>query len=401
MKKIFATSFFFFMIPMFLFSQGEYVPLNFSLWHPISFNHSIEDSVNVNFSGFYSNVNNINGICLSGGASIIQQDLNGIQLNGGFAGIKEDFRGINISGFINAHGGNITGIDIAGLVNLGLADLNGLQLAGAYNFAFGNMHGAQAAFFFNVVGNDAKYFQFATANNVGGSFNGLQFAEVFNFTARTVRGMQFSLANIAGDLRGVQYGAGNVVLNSAKGLQFGLFNFALEQKGLQIGILNSANEQKGMPFGLINLAKKNGDINWITYTSNFNALNTGLKFSANSFFSILDIGWYHWNSKTRRKSGINGFHYGYNFTINKRFTISPDLGFIGILQDIADDVSQDVDPATYKFSFAMQSRTILEYKLHPIMKLFIGIGYNHIYDIYEERSVKKGKIILLTGISLF
>jgi len=401
MKRKFIHHLIVFMFPAILFAQGEYVPLNFSLWHPISFNHSTEDSVNVNFSGFYSNVKNINGICLSGGVSIIQKDLNGIQLNGGFTRVKRNFRGINITGAINAHGGNITGIDIAGLVNLGLADLNGIQVAGAYNFAFGNMRGAQAAFFFNVVGNDAKYFQFATANNVGGSFSGLQFAEVFNFTARTVRGVQFSLANIAGNLRGVQYGVGNVVLNTAKGLQFGLFNFAMEQRGVQIGILNSALKQKGMPFGLINLAKKNGDISWINFTSNFNALNTGLKFSANNFFSILGLGWYHWGSKTRSISGVNSFHYGYNFKLNDTFTLSPDLGFIGILQDLADEVTEDIDPATYKFSIALQARMVVEYKLHPKVRLISGIGFNRIYDIYKEQSIKRVKPILLAGISLF
>ncbi len=200
---------------------------------------------------------------------------------------------------------------------------------------------------------------------------------------------------------GVQYGVGNVVLNTAKGIQFGLFNFAMEQKGLQLGILNSALKQKGIPFGLINLSKTNGDITWITFSSNLNALNTGLKFSANNFFSILGLGWYHWRSKTRSTSGINSFHYGYNFKLNESFTISPDLGFIGILQDIADEVTEDIDPATYKFSFALQSRIIVEYKLFPNLKLISGIGFTRIYDIYKKQSIRRVKPILLAGISLF
>lgn len=276
-----------------------------------------------------------------------------------------------------------------------------MQVAGAYNFAFGNMLGAQFAGFFNVVGGDAKYFQFSTANNVGGSFTGLQSAEVFNFTAQTVRGMQFALANICGSLKGAQYGVGNVVLTSAKGLQFGIFNFANEQNGLQIGILNSAKKQNGVPFGLINLSTENGDITWLNYTSNSNIITTGLKFSANNFFSILDIGWYHWRAKTRNKSGVNGFHYGYNFKINKKFTIAPDLGFIGILQDIANDVTEDVDPATYKFTFALQSRVIFEYQVFSGMKLISGVGFNRIIDIYEKQSIKSWKPSLLAGFSLF
>lgn len=388
-------------LPISILAKGEYVPLNFSLWYPISFNHSKNDSVNVNISLIYTNVKSINGLSLNIGSSVIQKDLNGVQLNGGFSRVKGDFNGINISGAINSIDGQSKGISIAGLVNLGLDNLYGFQIAGAYNFAFGNMLGTQIAGFFNVVGGDAKYFQFATANNVGGSFSGLQFAEIFNFTARTVKGLQFGIANIAGDLKGMQYGTGNVALNSAKGVQFGIFNFAYVQHGLQVGIINFSKEQKGMPFGLINLATENGNVSWINYASNMNLINTGLKFSANNFFSILELGWYHWNSIKKSTSGVNGFHYGYNFKINNRFTLAPDLGFIGILQKLADDISDDVDPTTYEFSFALQSRLILQYKLFPNIKLISGIGLNRIYDVYKERSIKKVRLLLLAGISLF
>lgn len=401
MQTVLLKLFLILIVPGILFAQAAYVPLNFSFWYPVSFNHSTDDSVNVNFSFLYSHVKRIDGLSLSAGVSVVDRDINGVQINGGFSRVKGNFNGLHVSGAINAHGGRFKGLATAGLVNLVLGDLKGIQLAGAYNFAFGNMLGAQAALFFNVVGNDAKYFQFSVANNVGGSFSGLQFAQVFNFTARTARGMQFALANIAGNLKGVQYGTGNVVLGNALGVQFGLFNFALEQEGLQVGLINSAGEQKGMPFGLINLSKQNGDITWLIYTSNVNALNSGLKFSANNFFSILNMGWYHWNSKSKIKSGISGFHYGYNFILNDQLTIAPDLGFLGILQDIAEDISQDVDPATYRFSFALQSRVILEYNLWPGVKLISGIGLNRVYDIYKEQAIKKSRLVLLAGLSLF
>ena len=80
------------------------------------------------------------------------------------------------------------------------------------------------------------------------------------------------------------------ITSDMNGLQFGGGNFARVSRGLQIGLFNVVQRQEGVPLGLVNVALENGSLEWVTYASNFSTLNSGIKFNANKFYSILDVG---------------------------------------------------------------------------------------------------------------
>ncbi len=305
-----------------------------------------------------------------------------------------EFSGLSLSGGMNAHGNTVNGVEAAVLVNFVEGDIYGLQFVGAYNFVLGDLYGAQWSALINVTGGSARYFQLGNANMVGKNFTGLQVSTIFNYIGDKVYGVQNAALNIAGELHGLQLGGGNIA-GDLKGIQAGIVNIAKMQEGVQVGVVNIAGKQEGVPIGIINIAG-NGEYNWITYLSNFSTFNTGIKMSANNFFSIVDIGGRHIDSDNK-ESGILGYHWGYNFVFNNDITFSPDLGYVQIVEE-----KEDLEPGNeHKIQIALQARLIGEYSLTKFLKIIGGIGYSHHYDIYENNTFEKEKFIFLGGISLF
>lgn len=377
-----------------LFSQSKSYPLNLSLWYPISINQSDEDIAYINLPILYGRIGTVKGINLGLGVSSCKNDIHGLQINGLMSWVGGRFSGLSLTGGVNAHGNTVKGVEAAALANFVEGDIYGLQFVGAYNFVLGDLYGAQWSALINVTGGNAGYFQFGNANMVGETFTGLQVATIFNYIGDKVYGVQNAAVNIAGELHGLQLGGGNVVGDS-KGVQAGIVNIAKVQEGVQIGVVNIAGKQVGVPIGIINIAG-NGDYNWITYLSNFSTFNTGIKMSANNFFSMVDIGGRHIDSDNK-ESGTLGCHWGYNFVLNNIITLSPDLGYVQIVEE-----KEDLEPGNeHKIQFALQGRLIGEYSLTKFLKIIAGIGYSYHYDIYEYDTFEKGKFIFLGGISLF
>jgi len=377
-----------------LFSQGSSYPLNISLWYPLSINQSADDHTIINLPLVYGHVGTITGINLGLGASIVENHVYGLQINGALSWTHGEVRGLSLSGFANLHGDAVKGIDAAVLVNFIEGDMYGAQLAAVYNYVLGDMHGFQWSAFINLAGENAGYLQIGNANIAGADFTGLQGGVVFNYAGNKMVGMQTAGVNISGELHGWQLGGGNLT-DESKGLQTGIVNLAKIQKGLQIGIVNIAGEQRGVPFGLLNFAG-NADYDWITYTGNYNTFNTGIKMSANQFFSIVDIG-----SKPRDSEKIEdsivGFHWGYDFEIIAGLRISPDLGYI-YMEGKKGPLGPDNE---HKAQFAIQLRLVADYKLTSFLKILAGIGSSQHIDVYENNEVKKEKFIYLFGLSLF
>ena len=239
--------------------------------------------------------------------------------------------------------------------------------------------GAQVALIFNITGGDVSFFQLGNANLTGGSLRGLQVGGVFNVVGKKMMGAQFGPANITSDMDGLQFGGGN---------------FARVSRGLQIGLFNIVQRQEGVPLGLVNVAVENGSLEWVTYASNFSTLNSGIKFNANKFYSILDVGFKH-VVKRDSKLITAGFHYGYNFSLSQRFKLCPDLGYVQIFEEETEKIKDR------KIHFALQGRFIGEYKFSDMFRVFVGFGYSRRFDVRENKTYKAGSFIVLGGISLF
>ena len=376
-RVIVLLSLLFFFQPK-IFSQGKFIPVNVSLFHPVSINQS-EDTTLFSLSLLYTRIGAIKGVNLGLGASLIHNGMDGLQVNGGYTWIGEEFNGVNLTGGVNAHGNNVKGFEAAGLANLVFGDFYGLQVVGAYNFVLGNFTGSQIAIIFNITGGDVSFFQLGNANLTGGSLKGLQVGGVFNFVGKTMRGAQFGPANITSDMNGLQFGGGN---------------FARVSRGLQIGLFNVVQRQEGVPLGLVNVAVENGSLEWITYGSNFSTINSGIKFNANKFYSIIDVGFKHVVSRDSKFITV-GFHYGYNFSLSQRFKLCPDIGYVQIFEE---ETEKDKDR---KLHFALQGRFIGEYEFSDMFRVYAGFGISRRFDVRENKTYKFGKLLILGGISLF
>ena len=153
--------------------------------------------------------NNVRGVAVGSGASMIENDMTGIQFALVASGAGK-LNGIQAGGLF-AGAGSFDGVIFTGLFNItGRGQSRGLQIAGLGNLPFdkGGLNGGQIALLLNGA-NDLKGFQIGIGINAATEINGLQIAGVFNY---------------AETLRGLQIGAVNVVENGS-GLQIGLLNF--------------------------------------------------------------------------------------------------------------------------------------------------------------------------------
>ena len=81
----------------------------------------------------------------------------------------------------------------------------------------------------------------------------LQVNILFNRAHENFSGLQLSLVNQAGRSNGIILGGMNVTDESARGLEVGLINSAMECRGLQIGLINYTEIMTGVQIGFVNI----------------------------------------------------------------------------------------------------------------------------------------------------
>ncbi|MBT7161528.1 MAG: hypothetical protein HN849_34665 [Victivallales bacterium] len=77
---------------------------------------------------------------------------------------------------------------------------------------------------------------------------------LFNIVPGRARGLSGGLINLMGSCEGVQVGTFNFIEEDLVGMQVGTLNVARKVTGVQIGLVNYCDELWGMQFGLANIA---------------------------------------------------------------------------------------------------------------------------------------------------
>ena len=372
-------------IPVMLFSssvansQGKSYPVNVSLWYKtLSLNKSDQDTASFNLSLFQTNIGSIQGVGLGVAYTLTQKDIEGANFNAGVTSIRGNLKGLTLSGIGNSTIGNIKGFQIAGIANIGRSKLYGAQISGVLNYLIEDMKGVQMSLVVNIASSNVYGLQAGNSNIAGNNLTGVQLGTTFNAVTNNLKGIQIAPGNYADEIK--------------NGAQVGLINIASRNnKSLQLGIVNIADQQDGIPVGVVNVATKNGGVEWISYTSNFEVITTGIKLRAGKFISILEGGYDVYDSEDD-ESWTLGAHYGYDFEIAKYYKISPDIGYVQIF---------DSKKGSTQSEFAIQGRVLGQVSLNKTIRFFAGLGWSQTWEITETNNTDSGKFIYLAGFSLF
>lgn len=282
------------------------------------------------------------GIQAAGIGNIVAGPMAGIQAAGIGNVVGGQSRGLQIAGFGNVAAGHHSGAQVSAFGNVAAEGGRGLQVAafgnvvdgdniGAQISAFGNvvskhMRGAQIAIFGNVAAEGATGIQTAMFGNVSvESGHALQVAMFGNVAADGARAVQFAnfgnvhvgaparlqvamFGNVAGDLRGLQVGVMNRVVDTSEaigdlvgkdtesvdtgtmsGAQIGIYNRADVAKGLQLGIVNRAKQHSGVPVGVVSIVD-NVPFRWGLEASETGIVTAEMRSGTQTFRSFLVIG---------------------------------------------------------------------------------------------------------------
>ncbi len=358
-------------------SQGKKYPVNVSLWYKtLSLNQSDKDTAAFNLSLFQTNIGSIQGVGIGVAYTLTQKDIKGVNFNAGLTRIKGNLSGLSLSGLGNGTNGIINGFQIGGVANMGRSKLFGAQISGIFNYLVEDMKGLQMSLVVNIASSKVKGLQLGNSNIIGENLDGAQLGTTFNAVLDNSNGIQIAPGNYAG---------------KSKLGQLGLINIASKNEGLQLGIVNIADHQDGIPVGVVNIATKNGGIEWITYTSNFEIITTGIKLRAGKFISILEGGYDVYDSEDNQ-SWTLGAHYGYDFEIGKYYKISPDIGYVQIF---------DSKKGETQTEFAIQGRVLGQVALNKTVRFFAGLGWSQTWELTSTHDTNSGKFLYLAGFSLF
>ncbi len=175
---------FFLLISSFVVFAGT-IPVNFSLWYPMSFNRDVDDEVYFNLGLLYSHFGTLNGLSVNGGYAILEQDINGLSVSGIGQRINGNAKGVLVSPFTLVEG-NTAGLDVSAF-SISVEEFDGIKVT---------------AFGLN-----------------GENFDGIAVAGV-NMTVKNLRGIQLGAANFTGgDIYGIQAGGVNVQEDGMKGIE--------------------------------------------------------------------------------------------------------------------------------------------------------------------------------------
>lgn len=423
--------------------SGHYF-FNFSVAYPLSINKSKHDSTNINLSLFYSHVGqvhgldvsglvsavegNINGLQIAGLAGVCGDEFTGVQISGGFSvagkrfsglqlcgGISvsgktfqgwqtsglisvvgNSFRGVQVTGGLNVVGEDAVGLQASGLFNVTGHYLRGIQLTGGFNVTGESLVGLQASLLFNVTGEQFRGIQATGAFNVtGDDYVGLQAAGGFNVTGDDYNGLQVAGGfNVVGDvLSGLQLGTFNIAATS-RGAQIGVVNTAGNLDGFQLGLINYSREGDGIPVGLINISRYDGRIKWINWASNISGMNSGVKFTVNSIYSIVTLGSINFYGDITESLVYSGY-YGVSFPFG-RLSLNTDIGYMYLdNKDIFQKRRGKID------QHVTLLRASLNMEISKRFSLFAGSGLGYISDFNTFLSSGEVYPLFFAGLELF
>jgi len=357
-------------------SQGVCV----AVLYPIATNRNPDVSTDVELSLLYGRVGTLHGFGLNGIAAMQSREFHGFQFTGIYSQVNGTVGGFRFTGVANYSTAGTRVIQAAGLVNVNQGAMSGIEFGGLFNLVGKDLRGFQGTTVANIVDEDGHAFQLAGfANALGGSLHGAQVSGGFNYVGHEMSGLQIGIANTAVVVDGIQIGVGN---------------FADHAKGLQLGAYNHTDVQEGVPVGMINLAR-NGDVDWINYSSNTCSFNSGVYTSIRRFYSMLTAGVGDTKGDVS-KTLILTWNYGYALPAGKKTSIGLDLGFAHYIPEKVDDPEQND-----RLHFALQARVVAESTLSRKVKGFMGAGVARIYSEYRLDAEKDTEPLLLFGLALY
>ena len=204
---------------------------------------------------------------------------------------------------------------VNGFINIVPNNYNG-PLFGVVNLAYGNQEGAQISLFnWNQHNFKGNHLQLATMNIIGGTIDSATQVGFINFWVDTL-----------------------------KGEQVGLLNFARVRKGFQLGLINYADTvSSGLSISVMTIVRK-GYYGLEMGVSEMYPINISFKTGLKNIYSSANF-----SCDNNGGASVFGFGFGSIIPINKRFFLNPDfVGQSGILK-----CKQDVFSLITKLSYAI------------------------------------------------
>ena len=359
--------------------EGPHRFLTLSLFDPVTTTQDRNTTSNFRLAIIESHLEGVRGLDLTGIAGALSGDLKGLQATGIFSHIEGQATGIVATGVVSRVDGEFRGLQFSGIANFDGGQMRGIQFAGVLNFTTGGFRGLQWSSTLNMNDGAGTGWQLSSVANVStGRQVGLQTAAFYNFANSEMRGVQVGTMNWARDLVGAQVG---------------LINLAVKACGLQLGVVNVSEVNDGIPVGLVNLAR-NGELNWVTWGSNYLGVETALRSRIGHWYSLLSFGGVY-TPDTDLDVVSLGWHYGYRFEFSRRWSLSVDAGYLHLIPD--------KDPAAVNDQLrpAGQARAFLEFSLGRWVSIHAGAGGTVEWAAYESGADTETDPLFFGGVSLF
>ncbi len=255
--------------------------------------------------------------------------------------------------------------------------IKGLQIGLFSNFA-NKMNGVQLAPLTNACTTELRGMQLSGVSNISkGVRKGMQIAPLTNVCSHSMRGLQIATYNYA---------------DSLSGSQFGLINFCVRHpKGVQIGLVNYSRDTIAHKIGLVNVNPKT-QIDLLAFAGTSSKLNMALRFRNRSTYNIIGIG-SHFMGIDEKFSGAIYYRIGQYFNINKRLSLSGDVGYYHV------ETFQENNDTKPERLYSLQARLNADYKISPALGAFVTIGYGDT-RYYSHNRHYRSRFILEAGLAM-
>lgn len=255
--------------------------------------------------------------------------------------------------------------------------IKGLQIGLFSNFA-NKMNGVQLAPLTNACTTELRGMQLSGVSNISkGVRKGMQIAPLTNVCSHSMRGLQIAAYNYA---------------DSLSGSQIGLINFCVHHpRGVQIGLVNYSRDTIAHKIGLVNVNPKT-QIDLLAFAGTSSKLNTALRFRNRSTYNIIGIG-SHFMGIDEKFSGAIYYRIGQYFNINKRLSLSGDVGYYHV------ETFQENSDTKPERLYSLQARLNADYKISPALGAFVTIGYGDT-RYYSHNRHYRSRFILEAGLAM-
>ena len=253
------------------------------------------------------------------------------------SGVRSQMRGLLAGGLTTAADGDMRGVQLAGISNI---------------VTHGN--GMQAALFTNLSSQPFRGVQLSGVSNTAmGVKRGVQLAAAANICSSSMRGVQLAAYNYADTLSGSQVGLFNVCLSHPRGVQVGLFNYSRDTVAHKIGLVN---------------VNPKTQVDLMAYGGNSTKVNLAVRFRNRSTYSILGVGT-HFFGLDQRFSGAIYYRIGQYFPVNRRLSLSGDLGFAHV------ESFEENSSGKAQRLYSLQARVNADWQLDRYTGAFLSVGY--------------------------